>query len=74
MPVYSNFTRKSNVASYQFGDGWIEVKFKDGSRYLYDYQTTGKAWVDKMIILARQGQGLNSFVSRVVKKAYARKY
>jgi hypothetical protein len=74
MPAYANLGGKSNVKSYEFGDGFIRVTFKDGRTYVYDYPTTGKAMVDQMIILARAGQGLNSFVTRVVKSRYASKY
>jgi hypothetical protein len=74
MPPYANLSRKSGVASYVFGPGWIEVRFKDGSTYRYDYPTTGKYLVDQMVILARSGHGLNRFINKSVRHRYAAKW
>jgi len=52
----------------------IEVTFGDGSRYLYTVASVGRDNLNKMIQLAQAGQGLNSFINRVVRKMYARKY
>lgn len=52
----------------------IEVTFGDSSRYLYTETSAGSANLHKMIELARAGVGLNSFITRIVKKGYARKY
>lgn len=74
MRPYGNLSGRSNVQSYIFGEGWIEVRFKDGRTYRYDYVATGKAMVDEMINRARAGQGLNSYITRVVKTRYASKW
>ena len=71
MPPYANLSGKSNVRSYSFRAGQIEVTFGDGSRYVYTYQSTGKARVDEMINRARAGWGLNRYINRSVGKAYA---
>lgn len=63
----------SNVAAYEVGETSIAVGFKDGSVYLYTYQSTGPGNVERMKQLARAGQGLNTFISRVVRGAYAQR-
>ena len=74
MPAYANLSGKSGVKAYQLGPGYIVVSFKDGSNYRYDYPTTGQARVDEMSNRARAGFGLNRYISRVVKTAYASKW
>ncbi|AMC35759.1 hypothetical protein [Janthinobacterium sp. B9-8] len=73
MEVYMNLGRGSGVAAYEIGQGAITVQFKDGAMYLYNNQSAGQANIIEMQRLARAGQGLNSFISRVVRKAYAEK-
>jgi hypothetical protein len=73
MPRYLNRGGDSGVVAYETGDNSIEVAFRDGSAYLYDVQSTGGANIQTMKQLAADGQGLNSFISRVVKKGYAAK-
>lgn len=73
MPKYRNLSGQSNVSSYEVGPESIEVTFGDGSVYLYTNQSTGYADIAEMKRLAAAGVGLNSFISRVVKKRYARK-
>lgn len=70
---YANLSGRSGVRGYFVSTGAIEVQFKDGSIYLYTYPVTGKAMVDEMISRAHAGQGLNSYITRVVKTAYAEK-
>ena len=73
MNIYGNTSGESNVDAYEFGEDYIDVRFMDGSTYRYDHATTGKSNVDYMKRLAEQGFGLNGFISRFVKKAYASK-
>lgn len=73
MERYQNLGRNSNVNRYEIGPGSIVVEFGDGSQYLYDGTRPGPASVTEMQHLARAGQGLNSYIGRVVKKNYARK-
>jgi len=73
MNVYANFGGNSNVAGFQLGPDYIVVVFNGGSSYLYNYSSTGTMNVEHMKTLAKQGVGLNSFISRVVRKSYARK-
>lgn len=73
MERYRNLGGNSGVAAYEIGDDCITVQFRDGSLYLYNYQSTGISDIEQMKTLALAGQGLNSFISRVVKKRYASK-
>jgi len=73
MERYQNLGRDSNVTRYEIGPGTIVVEFGDGSQYLYDSTRPGQGSVSEMHRLARAGQGLNSYIGRVVRKNYARK-
>ena len=73
MEHYKNLGGDSGVVAYEIGLGSIMVQFKDGSVYLYTNQSAGAASIAEMQRLAKAGQGLNSFISRVVKKGYVRK-
>lgn len=63
----------SGVTAYQFGTDYIDVQFRGGTTYRYNYDQTGPQTVKKMKILATQGQGLSTFISRKVKDNYASK-
>ncbi|RAQ06497.1 hypothetical protein DPR02_22070 [Burkholderia cepacia] len=73
MERYKNLGGDSNVVAYEIEQGAITVQFGDGSVYLYTTQSAGAENIAEMQRLANVGQGLNSFISRVVKKGYARK-
>ncbi|GAP20432.1 hypothetical protein [Leptolinea tardivitalis] len=73
MNIYSNLGGNSGVIGYEIGPTFIIVQFKDGSKYLYNYDVPGPASVEKMKSLALAGVGLNSYISSVVKKNYAAK-
>lgn len=70
---YKNLGGNSNVIAYEIRAGEITVQFGDGSIYLYTNQSAGAASINEMHRLARAGQGLNSYIGRVVKKRYDRK-
>ena len=73
MERYRNLGGDSNVAAFEIGNGSITVEFNDGSQYLYTNESAGSGSIAEMHHLARDGQGLNSYIGRVVKKGYARK-
>lgn len=73
MKVYKNLGGDSGVVAYEIGVDWIKVQFRDNGVYTYTYQIPGKADVEQMKKLALEGIGLNSYISRVVKKRYASK-
>lgn len=73
MERYKNLSGQSGVVAYEIGSDSIKVQFKDGHVYLYNYASTGSQNVEHMKSLAIAGSGLNSFISRVVKKNFASK-
>ena len=68
MERYKNLGGDSAVVAYEIADNSIKVQFRDGSLYLYNYQSAGADNIEHMKGLAIAGQGLNSFISRVVSK------
>lgn len=73
MTQYANLGGDSGVVSYEIGEDSITVEFRDGSVYLYDFRSAGQTNIEKMKELAIAGSGLNSFITRVVRKGYANK-
>lgn len=76
MTPYRNLGGNSNVVAYEADEDSIHVVFKSGTyrNYLYNSVRPGKAVVERMKFLAAQGQGLNSYISSVVKDNYANKW
>jgi hypothetical protein len=70
---YRNPGGDSGVTAFEIGRDSITVQFQSGIRYLYDYRHTGRANVEAMKKLARQGRGLSTFISTAVKARYAAK-
>lgn len=71
MVRYRNASGNSGVDSYQIGDNYITIKFSGTFRsYTYSYNKAGRAHVEKMKSLAKQGSGLNSYVNNYVKFSY----
>ena len=73
MTRYKNLGGKSGIVAYEYGDDYIRVEFKDGARYLYTYESADPDNIEEMKQLAENGQGLNSFINRIVRKRYAKK-
>lgn len=73
MERYRNLGGDSNIHSFQITPESISVQFNDGSVYLYTNESAGAANISEMHQLARAGQGLNSFIKRVVNRRYAQK-
>lgn len=74
MQAYLNLGGDSGVAAFEVGAGQITVQFRDGSTYLYTDGSAGRACIAEMQRLALQHHGLNSFISRVVRRNYARRW
>lgn len=74
MERYKNLGGDSSVVGYEIADGAITVQFNDGAMYLYTSQSAGTGNLAEMQRLAVAGRGLNSFIGRVVRKGYARKW
>lgn len=73
MERYANLGGNSGVVGYEIGNDFIRVQFSDGSIYLYTYASAGADNIEQMKRLARNGRGLNTFISKNVYKRYARK-
>ena len=73
MENYKNLGGDSGIVSYKIGSDFIEVYFSDNSGYLYNCQNPGQRDVEEMKRLAGMGEGLNSYINRVVRKNYASK-
>ena len=70
MNNYRNLGGNSGVAAYEIAEDSITVQFNNGAKYLYNNSRPGKRHVDKMKQLALNGSGLNSLISRDIKKNY----
>jgi len=73
MERYQNRGGDSGVVGFETGDDSITVQFRDNSLYLYNSIRPGQVTVDHMKMLARAGQGLNSYISRTVRKNFYQK-
>ena len=63
--------RRSGVAAYECGPGWIAIRFHHGGTYLYDGRHPGTVHVLEMQRLADGGQGLNTYINQYVRDDYA---
>jgi ABC-type Zn2+ transport system substrate-binding protein/surface adhesin len=70
MVGYANIGGNSNVVSYEIGTDYIDVLFSSGRPYRYSYKSAGSSNVERMKILAKNGQGLNAFINKNVKYLY----
>jgi hypothetical protein len=73
MQKYSDVDRDSGVVAYETGPDFIRVRFYDGTMYLYTYGSAGRNNIEKMKALAARGDGLNAYINKHARKAYARK-
>lgn len=73
MKKYKNLGGNSSVAAYEIAEDSIMVQFNDGGLYMYNYFKPGMAYVNRMKQLALKGLGLNSLISREIKKNYYQK-
>ncbi len=73
MKSYTNMGGDSGIIGYEVGADSIIVEFSDGSRYEYTYESAGRSEVEFMKVLAKQGEGLNGYISRNC-PGYSRKF
>lgn len=73
MIPYKNLNNDSGVTHYALGKDSIKIRFKEGSVYLYTNKITGSEHVRQMKKMAKEGRGLSTFISTVVKNKYAEK-
>lgn len=76
MKQYLNKSGKSAIEYYEIGLDYIIVTFKSGRirNYLYNYNSTGRVFVENMKVLAENGGGLNSFINKYIKENYDSKW
>ena len=73
MPAYKNISRFSGIRSYGIGPDFIKIVFKDGSIYLYTFESAGVKHVANMIDLAISGKGLTTYINKFVRDSYAKR-
>lgn len=71
MERYLDLDGDSGIHAYEIGDTYIRVQFDRTFKiYTYSYRSEGAARVEDMKQLARNGDGLNSYIMRYTKKMY----
>lgn len=73
MESYKNLAGNSGVVAYEIEQDSITIQFEDSTVYCYTVQSAGASNIAEMQRLAAVGQGLNSFINRVIKNSYAQK-
>ena len=63
MQTYRNINGGSGVVKSEYGDGWIRVRFRDGSTYEYRACRVGQSHIERMKVLADAGNGLNAYIN-----------
>ena len=63
MTPYKDVNRDSGVRSFEYGDDWIRVQFKDGKTYEYRASKIGRRHIETMKSLADAGDGLNAYIN-----------
>ncbi len=69
---YGNLSGDSGVTHYAIGADFVAVQFGTPTVYVYDYGQPGRITVEQMKAFALAGRGLGTYISRHVRKAYAR--
>ena len=72
MQRYANAA--SGVRAFESAPSAILVQFADGGVYLYNHGVTGRARVERMKRLAREGRGLATYISQHVGHDYAARF
>jgi hypothetical protein len=71
MQIYKDLGGNSSILAYEIRSNSIWIKFKDGSNYLFTYESAGMVKVRMMQFLASAGVGLNAFIKRYANRDYA---
>lgn len=64
MIPYKNLNFHSSVLSYDYGEDYITIEWLNGDRTTFRHNEVGKHHIDKMIILAKKGSGLYSYIEK----------
>lgn len=71
MDVYKNWSGNSGVHSFEIGDSYIKVRFRESNTiYTYSHKKAGRQHVENMKNLAVSGRGLSTYISRNVSELY----
>ena len=70
---YRNLNGDSGIAGYETGADFIRIVFRTGSVYLWTVASAGRLHIERMTKLADAGRGLNTYINRWVRKAFARR-
>lgn len=70
---YKDLSGKSGIAAYEIRDRSVVIEFKYNGKYIYSYDRPGQAHVEEMKRLAIAGRGLSTYISKNVKKTFAKK-
>lgn len=73
MRLYRNLSGNSPIIAYDYGEDYIQVKFREGRVYEYTDKSAGVPNVKRMKCLADRGQGLCTYINKFVKNKYLRK-
>jgi len=74
MQRYLNVSGVSPVTMFECGMGDITICFNSGWKYLYTNRSAGSLNIQQMQELARNGRGLATYITQVVKDGYAEKW
>ena len=71
MTPYHAWDKDSGIKAYEIASSHTDVQFKDGAVYRYTAVSAGRANLDRIVLLARSGDGLNQFINRAVRNRYS---
>ncbi len=54
--------KDSRVESFQTGDNYIRIYFREGGVYNYTSSDVGQKRIDQMKVLAEKGDGLQNYI------------
>jgi hypothetical protein len=73
MKRYENRSGCGGITGYKPLSDGIILEFNYDDEYLYEYSKPGKEHVERMKILAEQGEGLTTYVNQHVRGNYKKK-
>ncbi len=73
MTEYSARSGDAGVLRYRSNADSIKIEFQDGSTYLYTYRSASRIKIETMKKLAKEGQGLTTYINQHVRGSYASK-
>ena len=68
---YRNHSGHSGVVAYAVMPDAVAVEFLDGRVYLYSHDCPGRRHVSRMKVIAREGRGLSTYISRHIGNRFA---